>query len=85
MAVTSSLEAPLAPPTATPVPTPETPAAEPAEAPEKADDGTYGRGEDIPVKQFLIDQIDETNLAEDYAQDVLDKLGQLVVFEFNID
>lgn len=84
MAVTSSLESSsLAPPTATPVPEPEAPA--PAEAPEKADDGTYGRGKDIPVKQFLVDQIDETNLAEDYAQDVLDKLGQLVVFEFNID
>jgi chaperonin GroES len=87
VAVTSSLEnQSLAPASATPVPAPESPTPEPAETPEKpADDGTYGRGPDIPAKQFLVDQIDETNLAEDYAPDVLDKLGQLVVFEFNID
>ena len=87
MVVTSSLQSSsLAPATATPVPAPEAPTPEPAEAPEKpADDGTYGRGPDIPVKQFLVDQIDETNLAEDYSPAVLDKLGQLVVFEFNID
>lgn len=87
MAVTSSLEnSSLAPASATPVP-----ALEPAAGPEKEaekpkqDDGTYGRGPDIPVKQFLVDQIDEVNLAENYAPDVLDKLGQIVIFEFNID
>ena len=86
MAITSSLESALAPATATPVPAPEAPAAEPAAEPEKpADDGSYGRGRDIPVKKFLVDQIDKVNLAENYAPDVLDKLGQLVLFEFNID
>lgn len=48
-------------------------------------DGTYGRGPDIPVKEFLVSQIGKVNLAEDYAPDVLDTLGQLVIFEFNID
>ena len=87
MAITSSLASQsLAPATATPVPGPEIPDATPdkTEAP-KQDDGTYGRGPDIPVKQFLVDQIDEVNLAENYAPDVLDKLGQLVIFEYNID
>ena len=85
MAITSSLEA-LAPPTATPVPAPEVPDPTLAEEPEKpADDGTYGRSDDIPVKKFLIDQIDQVNLAENYSPEVLAKLGQLVLFEFNID
>ena len=87
MAITSSLgSSSLAPPTATPVPPPEAPAPESAkEAAKPADDGSYGRGPDIPVKQFLIDQIDQVNLAENYAPDVLDKLGQLVLFEYKID
>ena len=86
MAVTSSLEQ-LAPATATPVPPPEAAALsttpEPARKP--AESQGYGRDPDIPVKQHLVDQIDEINLAEDYPPDVLDKLGQLVLFEYNID
>jgi chaperonin GroES len=86
VAITSSLQSPLAPPTATPVPAPEAPATAPDTESEKpADDGSYGRGSNIPVKRFLVDQIDQVNLAENYAPDVLDKLGQLVLFEFNID
>ena len=87
MAITSSLgNAPLAPATATPVPPLEAPEAAPTEEAEKpADDGTYGRGPDIPVKNFLVDQIDQVNLAENYSHGVLDTLGQLVLFEFNID
>lgn len=86
MAITSSLSSPLAPATATLVPDP-TPAAVPAEEAEKPtkDDGTYGRGPDIPVKKFLVGQIDQVNLAENYSPDVLAKLGQLVLFEFDID
>ena len=83
MAITSSLKsAQLAPSTATPVPAPEAPDA-PDEKP--ADDGSYGRGEDIPVKKFLVDQIDEVNLAENYSPEVLNTLGQLVIFEYDID
>ena len=84
MAVISSLQSPLAPPTATPVPEPEQ-EPEAAEETEQQDDGSYGRDEDLPVKQFLIDQIDQINLAENYSPDVLAKLGQLVVSEFEID
>jgi len=61
----------------------ETPAAEPEERTPPAEG--YGRDDDTPVKDFLVKQIDKVNLAENYAQDVLDKLGQLVIFEFNID
>src|ERR1700677_1711956 len=86
MAVTSSLESALAPPTATPVPAPEPAESTPDDAEKPpVDDGTYGRGQDIPVKKFLVDQIDQVNLAENYAPDVLDKLGQLVLFELNIE
>src|ERR1700691_3358484 len=86
MAVTSSLETALAPATATPVPAPEPPDATPDAEPEKAaDDGSYGRGPDIPVKKFLVDQIDQVNLAENYSPDVLNTLGQLVLFEYDID
>lgn len=85
MPVTSSLEASLATATATAVPEPVLPvASDETEAPAR-DDGSYGRPDDSPVKQFLIEQIDRVNLAENYAPDVLDKLGQLVLFEFNID
>ena len=83
MAVTSSLETPLAPATATPVPAPEVPDATPdkeAEKPEPSS-GTYGRGPDIPVKQFLVDQIDQINLAENYAPDVLDPIRPAEVAE----
>lgn len=87
MAITSSLETastPVAASGAAPEPNvPATPLAE-TEIPPR-DDGSYGRSADIPVKQYLIDQIDEVNLAERYAPDVLDKLGQLVLFEFDID
>ena len=48
-------------------------------------DGNYGRSKDTPIKDFLISQIDKVNLAEDYAPDVLDTLGALVVSEFMID
>ena len=87
MAVTSSLESALAPATATPVPAPEPADVTATPEPEEKlqDDGSYGRGPDIPVKKFLVDQIDQVNLAENYSPDVLDKLGQLVLFEFNID
>ena len=88
MAITSSLgSSSLAPATATPVPPPESPdvAAAPESDKPPVDDGSYGRGPDIPVKEFLVGQIDQINLAENYAPDVLDKLGQLVLFEFNID
>ena len=86
MAVTSSLESPLAPATATPVAAPEpAPASQEPEPPAQDDDGSYGRGPDIPVKDFLVDQIDQINLAENYAPDVLAKLGQLVSFEYEID
>ena len=90
MAITSSLDSALAPPTAQPVPPLES--EQPSNTPDAAeaeetqpDDGTYGRSEDIPVVEYLVGQIDEVNLAERYAPDVRDKLGQLVVFEFNID
>ena len=88
MAVVSSLGAPsLAPATAIPVPLPDGPAPiSDTEAEEtQSDDGSYGRSEDIPVVEYLVSQIDEVNLAKRYAPDVLDKLGQLVVFEYNID
>jgi chaperonin GroES len=88
MAITSSLNnGSLAPPTATPVPAPEPEQAPPESESEDAeqDNGTYGRPEDSGIKKFLVSQIDEVNLAENYAPDVRDKLGQLVVFEFNID
>ena len=86
MAVTSSLESPLAPATATPVAAPEpAPSNQEPEPPAQDDDGSYGRGPDIPVKDFLVDQIDQINLAENYAPDVLAKLGQLVSFEYEID
>lgn len=88
MVVTSSLQSSaLAPATATPVPGPEIPDATPDKSVDKPaeKDGTYGRGPDIPVKEFLVSQIGKVNLAEDYAPDVLDTLGQLVIFEFNID
>jgi chaperonin GroES len=86
VAITSSLESALASPTATPVPAPEPAESTPDDAEKPpVDDGTYGRGKDIPVKQFLVDQIDQINLAENYAPDVLDKLGSLVLFEFNLD
>jgi chaperonin GroES len=88
MAVVSSLESPLAPPTARPVPSPDTDQTSDAAAAAentKSDDGTYGRNESTSVKDYLIGQIDEVNLAERYSPTVLDKLGQLVVFEFNID
>ena len=84
MAVTSSLESPLAPATATPVAAPAPSSQEP-EPLAQDDDGSYGRGPDIPVKDFLVDQIDQINLAENYAPDVLAKLGQLVSFEYEID
>src|SRR6185437_670796 len=65
---------------------PATPA--PSDADEPVDEAPqsegYGR-QNTPVKDFLVSQIDKVNLAEDYPQDVLDKLGQLVVFEYNID
>lgn len=86
MAITSSLGLPgLA--TAAPSSPQEEPDATPVAEPETspARDGAYGRGEDIPVKKFLVEQIDQVNLAENYPPDVLDKLGQLVLFEFNID
>ena len=86
MAVTSSLESPLAPATATPVAAPEpAPSNQEPDPPAQDDDGSYGRGPDIPVKDFLVDQIDQINLAENYAPDVLAKLGQLVSFEYEID
>src|SRR5580704_2385636 len=88
MAITSSLNnGSLAPPTATPVPAPEPEQVPPESESEDAeqDNGTYGRPEDSSIKEFLVSQIDEVNLAENYAPDVRDKLGQLVVFEFNID
>jgi chaperonin GroES len=84
MAITSSLQSPFVPPTATPVEPPEAPTHPETDQP-VARDGGYGRGEDIPVKKFLIDQIDQINLAENYPPDVLDRLGQLVLYEFNID
>jgi chaperonin GroES len=86
MAITSSLET-LALPTAVPVPSPdaEQQTADAAEPEAKQDDGTYGRASDIDVVEYLKGQIDEVNLADRYAPDVLDKLGQLVVFEFDID
>ena len=86
MAVTSSLESPRAPATATPVAAPEpAPSSQEPEPLAQDDDGSYGRGPDIPVKDFLVDQIDQINLAENYAPDVLAKLGQLVSFEYEID
>lgn len=88
MAVTSSLEtSSLAPASATPVPDPVAPevTAEPTDEKEPDKPEGYGRDPEMPVKQFLVDQIDVDNLAENYAPDVLDKLGQLVIFEFNID
>jgi chaperonin GroES len=87
MAITSSLNnSSLAPPTATPVPMPEPEQAAPeADAEEQQDDGAYGRSDDIGVVEYLKSQIDEVNLAEHYSPTVLDTLGQLVVFEYNID
>ena len=88
MAVVSSLESPsLAPSSATPIVGPEIPDDTPDKEPEGQEppDGGYGRDHDTPIKDFLVSQIDQVNLAENYAPDVLDKLGQLVVFEFNID
>jgi chaperonin GroES len=85
VAVTSSLEsASLAPPTATPVPAPEPPDT-PAENESPPPSEGYGRGPDTPVKDFLVSQIDQVNLAENYDPGTLDKLGQLVLFEYNID
>lgn len=84
MAVVSSLTSQLAPASATPVPDPEPPAAPEPEA-KPVDDGTYGRGKDIPVKKYLVGQIDVVNLAENYSEGVLDTLGALVVSEFDID
>jgi len=86
VAFTSSLEAPLAAPSASPNFGPE-PAndIEPVEETKPRDDGSYGRSKDIPVKEFLVGQIDQVNLAENYSPGVLDKLGQLVIFEFDID
>jgi chaperonin GroES len=88
MAITSSLDSALAPSTATPVPAPDAaPIAAPAEddTEDNRDDGTYGRAEDMSVKKYLVDQIDEVNLATRYDPSTLDKLGQLVVFEYDID
>ena len=83
MAVTSSLQSASA--SAPPAPAPDADAAAAQPDDQTQDAGDYGRDTDIPVKQFLVEQIDQINLAENYGQDVLDKLGQLVLFEFNID
>ena len=62
--------------------------------PEPTDDGEqqeeqrrdgYGRARGQSVKEFLLSQIDEVNLAENYPMDVLSKLGMLVVTEYQID
>jgi len=89
MAVQSSTDSPLSaaagpPPTGTPVETPP-PQPEPADDDEKQESQSYGRDADTPVKDFLVGQIDDVNLARNYAPDVLDKLGMLVLFEYNID
>ena len=84
MAITSSLDSAFAPATAAPEIAPDTAPAD-NEPEENRDDGTYGRPADSSVKDYLIGQIDEVNLAERYDPSTLDKLGQVVVFEYDID
>lgn len=61
----------------------ETP--EPEQEADTEDDGHFGRAEGESVKDFLVKQLDDINLARNYSQAVLDKLGMLVNFEFGID
>lgn len=88
MAIQSSTESPLlaAMMPAQAAPAPASPVEPPVddEEPESQNTG-YGRPTDIPVKQFLVDQIGKSNLADNFSPTVLDRLGGQVVEEFNID
>lgn len=58
------------------------------ETPDPADDERgkgYGRPRGMSVREFLVGQIDQVNLAENYSPQVLDTLGGLVVREYQID
>lgn len=55
-----------------------------AEEPEAQDDAPMQRYEG-PIFDHLVSQIDKVNLAEDIDDETLNKLGMLVVFEYNID